>query len=240
MMPVYLLKTRLMMKNPLSQFTLFLALIVTLAPFGAKAADTAELKVKGTIRPPGCTPSLAAGGTADFGVIPMTSLNTNSTTTVGQRNISFSIACTAKMKLALVANDNRKPTVISGAPAGAYGLGAFSGKNIGYYSITVQTVTGDGSSVTPLLYNPGSGGLEVWTSDGAHSVGPSTPASWGSSSGNIGLGRMAFTSSGSAPSAYQMISGVFVIQATIDRSVNLPSSQEIPLDGSATIEVQYL
>lgn len=226
------------MKARLSPLPLILSFFAVLAPLSAQADPTAELQVKGSIRPPGCTPTLSAGGTADYGVIPMKSLNQNATTSLGSKTVSFSLNCTAKIKVALAANDNRKSSVIAGAPSGSYGLGASAGKNIGYYSISLQNVTGDGSSVSTLWYSSGTT-IEYGAPDGT-SWTSTIPGGWSAGGPNIGLGRLAFTSSGTAPAAYQTISGSFVIQATIDRAVNLPSSQEIPLDGSATVEVQYL
>jgi type 1 fimbria pilin len=231
------------MKNVLIQFPLLMVLLTALTPFSAKAETTAELKVKGSIRPPGCTPTLTAGGTADYGVIPMKTLNQNSLTSLGEKTVGFSISCTAKIKVGLAATDNRKASVISGAPIGAFGLGTSSGKNIGYYSayFDPDTATGDGVSVSVLLYNPGGGGGNFTDSNGNTTSLPVTAPSWGSTgSGNIGRGNLAFSSSGNAPQAYQTISGRFLIYTTIDRAANLPSSQDIPLDGSATIEVQYL
>ncbi len=226
------------MKRILSQVPLALVLCAALVPLAAMADPSAELKVKGSIRPPGCTPTLAAGGTADFGVIPLASLNRNATTTLGQRMIGFSISCTAKIKLALAANDNRKSSVIAGAPAGAFGLGASAGKNIGYYSLTIQSVTGDGTWTSLLRYSNG-GTLDVWSPDGSYRT-VTNPPGWMPGNSNLGLGPLAFAQTGNSPSAYQTISGTFIIQATVERAANLPSNQEIPLDGSVTLEVQYL
>lgn len=201
---------------------------------GSTYAAPTALKVKGTIQPLACAPQLAGSGQADFGVIQVTSLNPAIATRIGQRSVAFNIQCESPVKIALAGSDNRAASVLGGAPIGAFGLGTAQGKKIGYYTLQVQSIAADGASAQPLAY---SGGTSV-AIDG--NLVSQTPARWDIGDGNIGHGRVAFSRSGSQPGAYKALSGMLTISATIDRANNLPRGADILLDGSATIEMQYL
>ena len=204
--------------------TLSLALLTS---FGAQAADTAELKVKGVIRPGACTPSFTGGGVVDYGTIPAKSLNATTGTQLPAKTIPFAITCDAPTRIALRTIDNRASSVITGLTpvGGAYGLGAYQGKNIGAYNIMVTpgTFTADGNQAD-VIYETAAGG--VWNK---------------STTGNLGYTRQSFAPvNTTVPGAYMTVTGVFTVQAAITKGSDLPLTETIPLDGSATIEVQYL
>ena len=214
------------MKN----FALLSALsLMLLASLGAQAADTAELKVKGTIRPSACTPSFTGDGTVDYGTIAAKSLNTASGTQLPAKTIAFAVTCAAPTRIALRTIDNRASSVVTGLSSNnsPYGLGSYQSKNIGVYNVFVTpgTFTADGGAVDVIAEKnfAGSGNWEK------------------SSNGNLGAVRHSFAAANAiTPGAYQTVTGIFTIQATINKGSELPLTENIPLDGSATVEVQYL
>lgn len=207
---------------------LSILLLSLLASLGAQAADTAELKVKGSIRPSACTPSFTGDGTVDYGTIAAKSLNAASGTQLAAKTIAFAVTCAAPTRMVLVTTDNRASSVVTGliSTGGAFGLGAYQGKNIGVYNVFVTpgTFTADGSAVDVIYSLDRS--LSRWEK---------------ADTGNIGLVGISFASTNTTtPGAYQAISGIFTVQATINKGSLLPLTENIPLDGSATVELMYL
>lgn len=200
-----------------------------LASLTVQAADTAELKVKGTIRPSACMPSFTGDGTVDYGTISAKSLNASSGTQLPAKTIAFAITCDGPTRIALRTIDNRAASVVTGlsSTGSSYGLGMYQGKSIGVYNVFV----------TPGAFMADGGAVDVvYEKDVAGS------GSWQKSSqGNLGGNRHSFAPANTTtPGAYKAITGMFTIQATINKGSELPLTENIPLDGSATVEVQYL
>ena len=202
-----------------------------LTSFGAQAADTAELKVKGVIRPSACTPSFVGGGVADYGTIPAKSLTAGVYKQLADKEIPFAINCDGPAKMALKVTDNRVASAMqeaTGFPATmTFGLGAVSGTKIGGYVLRFKQsdVTTDGVAATQIYSTDNN---STWTSTGAN--------------GTLGTDRsFSWATAGTAtPAAYKTVSGKITVSTYLNKPENLPMSQDIPLDGSATLEVQYL
>jgi len=220
------------------QITLFSALAASLlVSFAAQAADTAELKVKGVIRPSACTPSFTGTNVVDYGTISAKGLSATAANVLAEKTIAFTVTCDAATKVAVRAIDNKASTVVAGLMTAislnlddknAYGLGAAGGKNIGAYSVRVipNSFTADGATADVIYDNANNG---TWAK---------------SPSGHFkadGTSRKSFAATGTTtPSAYKTMSGNLGVTAVLDKGANLPLTQNIDLDGSATIEVQYL
>jgi len=207
-----------------------------LLSFAAQAADTAELKVKGVIRPSACTPSFTGSNVVDYGIIAIKDVNKTAPTALPEKTIAFTVTCDAATKVAVRTIDNKASTVVTGlvgkissfvTDAHAYGLGAASGKNIGAYTVRTIPASFTADGTTPNIV-----------------VDTANNGTWVPSFGRFkadGSGRLSFAASGSsAPASYKTISGNLGVQAVLDKGDNLPLTQNIDLDGSATIEVQYL
>ena len=220
------------------QITLFSTLAASLlVSFAAQAADTAELKVKGVIRPSACTPAFTGTNVVDYGTIAAKSLSATAPTALAEKTIAFTVTCDAATKVAVRAIDNKASTVVAGLMTAinsnltdkhAYGLGAAGGKNIGAYSVRsiVGSFTADGA--TPDV-----------VADAANN-GTWAKSTYGRFNAD-GTNRQAFAASGSTtPGSYKTMSGNLGVTAVLDKGANLPLTQNIDLDGSATIEVQYL
>ncbi|WP_083444687.1 DUF1120 domain-containing protein [Herbaspirillum rhizosphaerae] len=197
------------------------------------AATTTELKVTGVIRPAACTPSFTGGGTIDYGVIPPNTLSATAPTVLAAKTVPFNITCDAATKIAVRAIDNRKASMVPGilatinsryVDAWAFGLGTAAGKNVGSYRVFVSSPTADGTTPDILSDHGGTWGYRP----GAHVR-------------NDGTARISFAPTGSTtPGSYKVFNASLTVQAVIDQTSNLNLTSDVTLDGSATIEVQYL
>jgi len=211
--------------------TLTILAAAALTSVVACAGNTVELKIIGTIRPTACTPSLGAGGVADYGTIAAASLMRGSYTKLPRKEMSFTIVCDAAAKVALKTIDNRSASVVSGV-AGAsvpdavvYGLGSVANSKVGGYMLYIPqaTVTADNTPVAQIF--SASGGNWSSTADGM--LGKDRILSWAAAGT-------------STPAAFRTVQGVIAIEPYLNKPENLPLSQSVPLDGSVTLEVVYL
>jgi len=196
-----------------------------LASFAVQAADTTELKVKGTIRPAACTPSFAGGDVVDYGVIMVNTLKAGVKTVLPAKSVEFIIACDGPAKIAIKVIDNRAGSIPSGV-ATAYGLGTINGTKIGGYSLNTGAATTDGTAAARAF----SADKTKWNNIGEweSNVVPSEFYTWYKNS------------SVATPQAFSTLKLTVNVQATLDKPENLPLTQEIPLDGSATFQIEYL
>lgn len=205
--------------------------IALLTSFGAQAADTAELKVKGVIRPAACIPSFVGGGVADYGTIPAKSLTASVYKQLADKEIPFAINCDGPAKMALKVTDNRVASAMpeaTGFPVAlTFGLGSVGGAKIGGYVLRFKQsdVTTDGVAATQIFSTDNN---NTWTSTGA--------------GGTLGTDRsFSWAAAGTTtPAAYKTVSGKIMVTGYLNKPENLPLTQDIPLDGSATLEVVYL
>ncbi|WP_412525857.1 DUF1120 domain-containing protein [Burkholderia lata] len=214
-----------------------LAIAGLLAMGSASAfAESFDIKVLGTIKPGACTPTLAGGGTFDYGLIGTSELSPTAPTLLRVMSDSITITCDAAARVALKAEDNRSGTAaftgnmnFFGSPTAVtaqYGLGTASGKNIGAYAFRFKTGTfqADGVAVDSIFS-------------------ASSGATWTSSNGiadNVG-GYESWSKKGQVvPVAAKVFTGTLELQAAIERTSNLDLSQEINLNGLATVSLVYL
>ncbi|AFQ50025.1 DUF1120 domain-containing protein [Burkholderia cepacia] len=184
-----------------------------------------DLSVNGHIRPgSACSLTLGKGGTVDLGTISSKDLQETGLTTFDKHEISLSIQCQAPTKIAFRVLDNRAGTAFQGF---GFGLGASGGKKIGRYLLLPKDRIGDGTALSHLVrWGNGSwngAGSEMYT----WKVSPSMTSSWSKPGYNL-------------PQAFQNISSRLGFEIDIAPASNLDVSQEIAIDGSATVELVYL
>jgi type 1 fimbria pilin len=210
---------------------------IALASSAAFAGPTAELKVTGVIKPVACTPTIGAGSAVvDYGNIASGALTAGQNKKLDTKEVPFTIACEAPVKMAVSAIDNRAASKVTGLAAqigGAagetsmFGLGAAGGKNIGAFHFAMKqgSFTGDGASVDTI--GTASAGSPSWSKSAIGGMSTDRLLSW--------------APSGTAtPGAYQTVSGTLSVTAVLNKPENLNLTGDINLDGSATIEVKYL
>lgn len=180
-----------------------------------------DLSVSGHIRPgSACSLTLGNGGTVEMGTISPKDLQT----TFDKHEISLSIQCQAPTKVAFRVLDNRTGTAFQGF---GFGLGASGGKEVGRYHLLPKDRIGDGTALSHLVrwgngsWNAAGGEMYTWK------VSPSMTSSWSKPGYNL-------------PQAFQNISSRLGFEIDIAPASNLDVSQEVPIDGSATMELIYL
>ncbi|WP_390344025.1 DUF1120 domain-containing protein [Variovorax boronicumulans] len=140
------------------------AAAVVIAPVPA-SAESAELRITGTIVPAACTPAFAGGGVVDYGTIPASSLNPTAQTTLAEKSIQLTMTCDAPVRFGFKVIDERAASAVTSletiqgaTPNMKFGLGTSDGKNIGAYSLQVvrETVNGGGFSIA---LESGDGGI---------------------------------------------------------------------------------
>ncbi len=197
------------------------------------SAESAELRITGTIVPAACTPAFAGGGVVDYGNIPAGSLNQTAQTTLADKSTQLTLTCDAPALFAFKVVDDRAGTaVVSLETIPTYtenmkfGLGAAGGKNIGAYSLQITGETSDQGATNHLASLDGG---TTWSVFGGGMVGDGSRL--------IGFGDSA---TGKTPSAHTSITADIRVVTAIDKGSNLPLTQKIPLDGLSTFEVVYL
>ncbi|KRA01274.1 DUF1120 domain-containing protein [Achromobacter sp. Root565] len=212
----------------------FAALLASgMALNGVAAAQSVDIKVTGSITPAACIPVFEGGATVDYGKIAASSLNVSESTSLGVKEVSMSISCDAKTRVAIRFNDNREgtvPTEMAGSSAHLwYGLGKASGTPIGGYQMYLanEGVTLDGEKGF-AVYSSDSG--ETWKSDKSDIVVNKTARQWRSWS----------LTSGGQPDAFSHLNSILKVEAFVNKAEALPLEDKIQLDGLATIELVYL
>lgn len=218
------------------------AAVVAILPLAAAlsvafAADSADLTVKGTIKPAPCTVKFTGDAVIDFGTIPMSSLSESAATRLASKLFTLTIRCDAATKVALSTIDGRKGTAddmagnaIVASDLVWYGIGSVDGKRIGAYTLqrNAQTLaTADGEDAS-TLYSADEGGS--WRStDQTDWLAPET-RSYGWSSGGA-----------SAPGAFKTVAQQWQLDVAIGQAKDLPTlTRVIHLDGLVTFQVKYL
>ena len=213
--------------------TLFslMAVAMTLASASpAFAASSVDLSVRGSITPAAFTPTLSQGGVVEHGKISRRDLDPqNKPTPLPVATLKLGVECTAPTLIAIKSRDNRAGS--SGEdPIGQpnFGLGLVGDKKVGWYLLKTANGQADGQ-VRPIIEsNDGNN----W-SDATH-----PGLIW-----QVNSMRTLSASTGSevAPMPMRVMTMDIQVETVINRIQFLPSlNQEIPLDGSATLDVVYL
>ncbi|MFK1436043.1 DUF1120 domain-containing protein [Pseudomonas aeruginosa] len=200
---------------------------------GAAQAMAADLNVAGRIQPSGaCSLALGNGGVADLGTLTSRDLKQDGVTSF-YREISLSIDCQTPTRVAIKGLDNREGTVLGGETGiVGFGMGAAGGRNTGRYELLPTNRWGDGKQLVHLVKSPrsGSGWSEWWVGSGAGNTWY-TSANYLSSWAEPGQ---------TSPQAFKKITSDLKFIIRIAPASELDLSQEIAIDGSATMELVYL
>lgn len=201
--------------------TLFAALLLSSAG-NVLAASSVDLTVKGLITPSACEPTLSNGGVADVGKISAKDLNVDRPTELARQTLQLTVTCDAATLMALEAKDNREGSDYEN-DIGAYGLGMINTtEKLGAMEMRILNPTADGAAARMIASQDG--GLtwyndRYFTRDNIVSV---------------------TNSSVDAPIAVQLFTGDLTIQPTIAPTSGLTLTNEVAIDGSATLTVKYL
>jgi hypothetical protein len=208
----------------------FIASILSLAGLcgsGLAPAAGADLSVKGKLQSGACSVVLGNGGTFDLGPIRAADLATDFFTDFGLGTTSLTITCTTPTSFGLRLQDNRAGTTPNSSLEG-FGLGLAGGRSIGSHSNAISRATSNGQPVDILERWQASDPWSKALTDAAFLVLPGYLAT--------------FTAAGNSkgPTAFEQISALLRSSLTINYGSELDLSQEIQIDGSATLELVYL
>ncbi|MDA8485720.1 DUF1120 domain-containing protein [Pseudomonas resinovorans] len=204
---------------------MLLPLAVALSSSAASAANSVDLAVTGRIMPAACSISLSSSEYA-FGEIKSSDLNIDSNTAGRTTDHDLGIICSTPTHIAIQATDNRSGTALD-THFSLFGLGLDSqGNSIGAYQLITMDTELDGS----LGYGTRSDdGGATWNYDtNVLSTAPSSIFSWNK------------TANGANPEPFVSLTQVLRAHLILSPMEDLDITQEIPLDGSATLELFYL
>ncbi|RMT95287.1 hypothetical protein ALP39_03068 [Pseudomonas marginalis pv. marginalis] len=184
------------------------------------AASTVDLTVKGLIVPSACTPSLSSGGIIDHGKISAKDLRPDNPTLIGSHSMTIAVICDGAIPFALNSIDNRADSALMGS---VFGLGFINTtQKLGWYQLTLQNAVADGVQVKTIA--SGDGG-NTWYDE----------KFW-----DPKLYMSVTNTDGAQPIAVKELVAQLLVDTSIARTDGLDLSNEVTLDGSATLEVKYL
>ncbi|WP_438867676.1 DUF1120 domain-containing protein [Pseudomonas sp. L1(2025)] len=190
----------------------------------AFAASSVDLTVKGLITPSACTPALSSGGIVDHGKVAAKDLEKEHWTLLGRQTLQLAISCDAPTQLALKGTDNKGD---SHDPMNRYGLGLVSGKKLGGYTLVLGNPVADGAAIA--MIESADDGL-TWKESFPGDVWPIT---YHASFGDRSTGSW-------APTPVQQVTADLMVETVIAPTAGMDLTTEVPINGSATLEVKYL
>jgi len=208
--------------------TLFAALLLVSAP-AAFAATTAEIKVSGSITPAAC--NITGGTTINLGTINSQSLKQDVVTPIGSGATQLTVTCDNDTRFALKLTDNQSGSASDTSSPENLGLGLSSSKPVGYWKIALSSPTNSG---TALRRTTSLDGGVTWQNASDQAVYMQADAA----------DRVGFTTANNGDANGPAALSNFLVTATAEAfaapAKDLDLSQEISVDGSATIELHYL
>ncbi|MBX7275236.1 DUF1120 domain-containing protein [Pseudomonas sp. ERGC3:05] len=186
------------------------------------AASSVDLGVVGVITPSACTPTLSNNGMVDHGKISAQDFPDAGNKHLPKVTLQLVVSCNAAMLMAVKPTDNRAGSTFYDYPE-YFGLGlASGGEKIGWYMLVTRNAIADDITRSVIESDDG----ESWRfADNTY---------WG-------VGRMR-TAQGTGwnPMPLTTLKVDLEVYTTLMDKNTLPITEEILIDGSATIDVVYL
>ncbi|AZE93160.1 Beta-fimbriae probable major subunit [Pseudomonas orientalis] len=204
-----------------TRFTILAASVALLSSATAFAASTVDLTVKGLIVPSACTPALSSGGVIDHGKVSAKDLQPDQATLIGVHTLTMTVNCDAPIQFALHSIDNRAGSGLTTD----YGLGFINEtQKLGRYSLSLRNPVAEDGAVVQTIGSYDQG--KTWSSERVWQ--PSMYMS------------VASMNDDTQPVAVKDLTMDLRVTTHINRTDGLDLSNEVTLDGSATLEVKYL
>ncbi len=197
-----------------------------LTSFAAQAAESAVLKVVGVIRPPACNVNFPGGDTVDYKVIKSDKLNKTGFTDLDPKEVAMVLDCGNKMQVGFSIVDNKSASRLIGlfgtSNGQNFGLGMQGDKKVGGYRIDMINNLADAVSANAISGTSRSG---PWANDTA-----------------VKQDRFHALSTGATanPVSTEKFSTTLKIYTRLNEAKELNLNQDVPLDGMATVQVEYL
>lgn len=208
------------MNRPIHCLALTL-LALHLTPSFARSA--VDLDIAGRITPQACSVSLSDSGLVDYGKIPARTLNLTDFTVLPNQQMGLSISCEGPTLFALTGIDNQGNS--SPDPQVFYGLGMnihAPSERLGHVSLSLRGPVGDNATLQTLTSADNGA---TWTPE-PHAY-PRKP--------------MAFAPAGVLlPGPLRQLVASLRVDTSISPANTLTLKEEVPLDGSITLDLKYL
>lgn len=187
----------------------------------AFANSNTELLVQGVITPSACAPVVSGGGIVDFGKVSVKDLNTHTYTDLPRETMLLSVRCDGPTFFTLNTIDNRPGTAAS--HFSWHGLGTTANdEKVGDAGLGLYTPVADNVSVRTIT-----------SRDGGTTWMPSVMLS------HTLLTAVA-NSDDVTPIAIQELDAEIRLITHIAPANDLTLTDEVPIDGHATVQVNYL
>lgn len=200
--------------------------------FDARAAGrTREAVLRARFAPAACKPTLSNSGKVDFGSLSKNDLNADRSTHLPPRSLILSVSCDAPASFALVMHDNRAGTATVNSEI-YYGLGLDRRNNkIGLYSLNIDPADTSADSFARLYRTDSTSAGATWSTANSNPVAIARKSY---------LGFTDAAGSHAGPVLIQHLTTTVTVEAVIAPTKSLDLSTVIDLDGSGTIEINYL
>lgn len=189
------------------------------------AASSVDMSVTGTITPSACTPLLSKGGIVDHGKISAQDLKPTGNTQLPDATLALEVTCESTVLMAVKVTDNRFGTAgNTDWSDSVFGLGLTSdNRKIGWYELKMSNATADGTPREVIESVDG----KTWLYAGT-TWQPNWMRSLNGATGSY------------APLPLQTFKADLDFVTWIKDKRQLPVTEEIQIDGSATLDVVYL
>jgi type 1 fimbria pilin len=206
--------------------TLAALIVCTAAAPAVQAAEEVTLSITGSVIPGACSVSLQ-NPNVDFGTIRAEELSETGMTEFGPVTISYTTTCPSARAVGVSWMDNKAGTAYTDA-AEHFGLGEHNGRKIGYYFMVHHGKSDDSDGTLGDLLNSEDNGT-TWT----------TAPQWMAKAN--GQNMMTYAQDGTTlPAAHERHTGRFYLTAFIAPIKDLDLSENIVVEGNATMSLTYL
>ncbi|AZF03884.1 DUF1120 domain-containing protein [Pseudomonas sp. R5-89-07] len=189
----------------------------------ATAASSAQLAVQGAITPSACLPTLTHDGNIDHGKITAKDLDPEKPTALKQGELGLQVVCEGPTFFALSTIDNRAGS--SAMNVAHHGLGVINGnERVGSAAFGLMNAVADDSVAVRTILSSDAG------------------VSWHEAMvlGHGTLTAFALKDGLPRPIALTKVSAELRVYTTIVGASQLTLTDEVPIDGHATLEMKYL
>ncbi|KAF1028741.1 MAG: Protein GltF [Pseudomonas sp.] len=196
------------------------------------AGRSREANLLARFAPAACTPSLSNGGNVALGKLSVADLNASRETVLAPRQTMLSVTCDAPTAFTIRMQDNRQGTATGTGDDTAYGLGLDTRQQkIGRYRLIFDPARTTADSFAQVFRTDSATGAQPWSSASA------APIAVGAL---YHLGFTASAGSVSGPAAIQNLNTTLSLETVIAPLGSLDLGSEVRLDGSGTLEINYL
>lgn len=197
------------------------SLLIACAPVTFADSST-HLDVAGSITPSSCTPTLSSDGIVDHGKLTVKDLNPEQPTHLETGTLMLEVSCEGASYFTLTTVDNRPGT--SAIHPASHGLGTVNDEQLlGSAAFSLFDAVADTQPVRVILSTNGG-------------------STWRASSylGHAGITAFAAPADLHTPIAIKVLNARLSAFTTLVPAKDLTLLDEVPIDGSATLQVKYL